>query len=165
MKSSSFAYEDMEVHVILGNTIIWLGPTGSKRYNIQDSNKDLSYLTNLPNASEKLQIFNADLAQPESFTPACLDSRTVKRVVYTSGASTVVFNEKREGVLDESDWSDVDYIRSLKIFGASYMISKTLTEKAALKFAEKHGLDLVTVIPTSSMDPSFAPGCLVRYAL
>jgi nucleoside-diphosphate-sugar epimerase len=161
-----------------------------------DSNKDLSYLIDLPNASEKLQIFNADLAQPESFTPviqgctgvfhvahpidfedkepeqvktrrsidgtlgilkACLDSRTVKRVVYTSSASTAVFNEKREGILDESDWSDVDYIRSLKIFGASYMISKTLTEKAALEFAEKHGLDLVTVIPTFINGPFICP--------
>ncbi|KAF7138035.1 hypothetical protein RHSIM_Rhsim07G0027700 [Rhododendron simsii] len=161
-----------------------------------DSNKDLSYLTNLPYASEKLQIFDADLARPESFNPviqgctgvfhvahpidfedkepeqvktqrsingilgilkACLDSKTVKRVVYTSSASTVVFNEKGEDILDENDWSDVDYIRSLKLFGASYMISKTLTEKAALEFAEKHGLDLVTVVPTFINGPFICP--------
>ncbi|PRQ57614.1 putative vestitone reductase [Rosa chinensis] len=29
--------------------------------------RDISYLTSLPRASEKLQIFNADLDQPESF--------------------------------------------------------------------------------------------------
>lgn len=88
---------------------------------------------------------------------ACLDSKTVRRVVYTSSASTVVFNEKGEDFLDESDWSDVDYIRSLKLFGASYMISKTLTEKAALEFAEKHGLDLVTVVPTFINGPFICP--------
>ncbi|KAI8025075.1 hypothetical protein LOK49_LG02G00601 [Camellia lanceoleosa] len=161
-----------------------------------DSKKDLSYLTNLPCASEKLQIFNADLDLPESFDEAiqgcigvfhvahpvdygekepeevkvqraingtlgilkaCLDSKTVKRVIYTSSASTIMFNDKGLDVLNENHWSDIDYIRSVKIFGVSYMISKTLTEKAALEFAEKHGLDLVTVIPTIVNRPFICP--------
>lgn len=88
---------------------------------------------------------------------ACLDSKTVKRVVYTSSTATLLFNEKREDFVDESDWSDVDYIRSLKFSGASYAISKTLTEKAALEFAEKHGLDLVTVVPTFINGPFICP--------
>ncbi|KAF2282669.1 hypothetical protein GH714_043779 [Hevea brasiliensis] len=88
--------------------------------------RDVSFLTSLPGASKKLQIFQADLSIPESFeaaikgcigvfhvaTPvdfenkepeevivkrtidgtlgilkACLNSKTVKRVVYTSSAS------------------------------------------------------------------------------
>ncbi|KAL7203688.1 hypothetical protein ACSBR2_016866 [Camellia fascicularis] len=169
--------------------------TTIRSYN-PDNKKDLSYLTDLPCALERLQIFNADLALPESFDAAiqgcigvfhvahpidfedkepeevkvqraingtlgilkaCLDSKTLKRVVYTSSASAVVFNDKGLDVLDESDWSDLDYIRSLKIYGASYMISKTLTEKAALEFAEKHGLDLVTVIPTFIHGPFICP--------
>ncbi|GMP42979.1 hypothetical protein CsSME_00012529 [Camellia sinensis var. sinensis] len=148
--------------------------TTIRSYN-PDNKKDLSHLTDLPGALERLQIFNADLALPKSFDAAiqgcigvfhvahpmdfedkepeevkvqraingtlgilkaCLDSKTVKRVVYTSSASTVLFNDKGLDVLDESDWSDLDYIRSLKIYGGSYMISKTLTEKAALEFAE-----------------------------
>ncbi|THF97378.1 hypothetical protein TEA_016374 [Camellia sinensis var. sinensis] len=148
-----------------------------------DSKKDLSYLTNLPGASEKLQIFNADLALLESFDEAiqgcigvfhvaypidfedkepeevetqrainatlgilkaCLKSNTVKRVVYTSSSSTIILNGKGLDVLDERHWSDIDFVRSLNCYGASYMISKTLTEKAALEFAGKHGLDLVT---------------------
>ncbi|KAL7203695.1 hypothetical protein ACSBR2_016869 [Camellia fascicularis] len=164
--------------------------------NNPDSKKDLGYLTNLPCASEKLQIFNADLDLPESFDEAiqgcigvfhvahpvdykekepeevkiqraingtlgilkaCLDSKTVKRVVYTSSASTIMFNDKGLDVLDENHWSDIDYIRSVKIYGVSYMISKTLTEKAALEFAEKHGLDLVTVIPTVVNGPLICP--------
>ncbi|KAF5952998.1 hypothetical protein HYC85_010942 [Camellia sinensis] len=164
--------------------------------NHPDSKKDLSYLTNLPCASEKLQIFNADLDLPESFDEAiqgcigvfhvahpvdykekkpeevkiqraingtlgilkaCLHSKTVKRVVFTSSASTIMFNDKGLDVLDENHWSDIDYIRSVKIYGVSYMISKTLTEKAALEFAEKHGLDLVTVIPTVVNGPFICP--------
>ncbi|CAL5381555.1 unnamed protein product [Camellia sinensis] len=36
--------------------------------------------------------------------------------------------------------------KSSNRYGASYMISKTLTEKATLEFAEKHGLDFVTIL-------------------
>ncbi|CAI9781584.1 unnamed protein product [Fraxinus pennsylvanica] len=80
---------------------------------------------------------------------ACLDSKTVKRVVYTSSASTVMTHNKDLDVVDENLWTDVDYLRPLiSHFGASYAIAKTLTERAALEFAEKHSLDLVTVIPT-----------------
>ncbi|XP_059637576.1 vestitone reductase-like [Cornus florida] len=166
---------------------------------VPEKKKDVSFLTNLPGASEKLQIFNADLEQPGSFDAAiegcigvfhvahpidfedkepeqvktrraingtlsilkaCLDSKTVKRVVYTSSASTVVLNDKG-GLeeMDESKWSDIDFIRELEPFGASYMISKTLTERAALKFAEEHGLDLVTVIPSFIGGPFICPHC------
>ncbi|KAL6981801.1 (3R)-2'-hydroxyisoflavanone reductase, partial [Sarracenia purpurea var. burkii] len=160
------------------------------------TNKDLSYLTNLPRASEKLQIFNADLTQPKSFDPviqgcigvfhvahpidveekepeevktqraingtlgllkACLNSKTVKRVVYTSSSFTVLFNDKGEAVLDESNWSDIDLIRLKKLSWGSYTISKTLTEKAALEFAEKEGIDLVTVNPTYINGPFICP--------
>ncbi|XAR63169.1 Vestitone reductase [Bertholletia excelsa] len=170
--------------------------TTSRSY--PDPTKDLSYLTSLPGASERLQIFDADLARPESFRSAvegcigvfhvahpidfedkepeevkseraisgtlgllraCLDSETVRRVVYTSSASTVMHNPtaKDEDELDEGDWSEVDYVRSSKVFGGSYRISKTLTEKAALEFAEKNGLDLVSVIPTFINGPFVCP--------
>ncbi|XP_059633986.1 vestitone reductase-like [Cornus florida] len=163
-----------------------------------DKKKDVSFLTNLPGAPEKLQIFNADLEQPGSFDAAiegcigvfhvahpidledkepeevktrraingtlsilqaCLDSKTVKRVVYTSSASTVVFNDKGLEEMDESTWSDMDFIREHKLYAASYMISKQLTERAALKFAEEHGLDLVTVIPSFIVGPFICPRC------
>ncbi|XP_028754158.1 vestitone reductase-like [Neltuma alba] len=149
--------------------------------------KDVSFLANLPGASQRLQILNADLSYPESFkeaiegcmgvfhvaTPfdfeeketeeivtkrsidgalgilkACLTSKTVKRVVYTSSAAAVSATCKEDEVRDESSWSDVDSLRTLKIFGWSYAISKTLTEKAVLEFGEQNGLDVVTLIPT-----------------
>lgn len=79
---------------------------------------------------------------------AYLDSKTVKHVVYTCSASTVVGTGSSNVIIDECSWIDVDVMRTLKPFASCYAISKTLTEKAALGFAEKNGIDLVTVIPT-----------------
>lgn len=84
---------------------------------------------------------------------ACLKSKTVERVVYTSSASTVEFSGKGGEMLDESSWSDVDFLKAINHWGRSYMISKTVTEKRALEFAAKHGLDLVTVIPSFVLGP------------
>ncbi|PWA66640.1 vestitone reductase [Artemisia annua] len=92
---------------------------------------------------------------------SCIDSKTVKKVVYTSSASTVVLNgTKHTDVLDEESWSDIDYIRThFKALGAPYFISKTLTEKATIEFAEKNGLDVVTIIPTYIHGPFVVPHC------
>ncbi|KAL3517015.1 hypothetical protein ACH5RR_023917 [Cinchona calisaya] len=163
-----------------------------------DRTKNLNYLTELPGASERLRIFEADLDKPDSFDAAiqgcigvfhvahptdlkgketeetkieravhgtigilqtCLNSKTVKRVVYTSSASTVDSHDKGLNIIDESKWSDVDCIR--RSWGssgiASYAITKTLTEKAVLEFAEKHGLDLVSIIPTWIHGPFICP--------
>ncbi|KAK7343182.1 hypothetical protein VNO80_26145 [Phaseolus coccineus] len=83
---------------------------------------------------------------------ACLNSKTVKRVVYTSSASAVIFNGKEE-MMDECYWSDVDYLRASKTFGWSYAVSKTLTEKTVLEFGEQNELDVVTLIPTFVFGP------------
>uniref|UniRef100_A0A2P2M9A9 NAD-dependent epimerase/dehydratase domain-containing protein n=1 Tax=Rhizophora mucronata TaxID=61149 RepID=A0A2P2M9A9_RHIMU len=161
-----------------------------------ENKRDLSFLTSLPGASKQLQIFHADLSDPESFrvaingcsgvfhvaTPvdletkepeevvtkrtidgalgilkACLDSKTVKRVVYTSAAAAVVFNNSGADVMDETFWSDVGYIKATKPYGASYMISKTSTEKRVIEFAAEHGLDLVTLTPPFIVGPFICP--------
>ncbi|CAJ2671084.1 unnamed protein product [Trifolium pratense] len=147
--------------------------------------RDVSFLTNLSGASERLHFFNADLSDPDSFTAAvegcvgifhtaspidfavsepeeivtkrtvdgalgilkaCVNSKTVKRFIYTSSGSAVSFNGKDKDVLDESDWSDVDLLRSVKPFGWNYAVSKTLAEKAVLEFGEQNGIDVVTLI-------------------
>ncbi|KAI3453385.1 hypothetical protein Pfo_010048 [Paulownia fortunei] len=155
--------------------------------------RDISYLTNLPGASERLQIFNADVDKPESFAAAiegcigvfhvahpldlqgketeevkikrvvsglqgilqaCADSKTVKRVVYTSSIAAVALSNKvGSGLTDESSWTDVDFIRSLRTSGGSYVVTKTLAERAAIDFAEKLGLDLVAVLPSCVTGP------------
>ncbi|KAL2460793.1 NAD(P)-binding Rossmann-fold superfamily protein [Abeliophyllum distichum] len=162
-----------------------------------DCKKDVSYLTNLPGASDRLRIYNADLDKPDSFNAAiegciglfhlahpldfedketeetktkrvlsgllgilqaCLNSKTMKRVVYTSSASSVIFNGNRDlDIVDESSWTDVELMRSLRVYGGSYIVSKTLAEKTALEFAQKHGLDVVTLAPTWIHGPFICP--------
>lgn len=87
---------------------------------------------------------------------ACLTSKTVKRVVYTSSGSAVGYN-KGSSVVDESMWSDAEFIKSLMPVGASYYVGKTLTERAVLEFGEKHGLDIVSVIPGYVNGPFISP--------
>ncbi|EXB52643.1 hypothetical protein L484_022420 [Morus notabilis] len=158
--------------------------------------KDLSFLKSLPGASERLEIFDADLDNPKSFvaaiegctgvfhvaTPldfgnkesteivikrsidgaigilqASLDSKTVKKVVYTSSSVTVLFNGKDLDEMDESFWTDIDYVNSLNSHVSCYLISKTLTEKAILNFSEKHGLDVATLILCYISGPFICP--------
>ncbi|XP_057744199.1 vestitone reductase-like isoform X2 [Arachis stenosperma] len=163
--------------------------------------RDISFLTNLPGASQNLQILSADLSNPESFSAAiegcigvfhvaspmefelkepeevmikrttdgavgilkaCLNSNTVKRVIYTSSSSAVLYHnsgkdDNEEVVLNESFWSDVDYLRASKINGWFYYVSKTLTEKAVLEFGEESGLDVVSLVPTFVVGPFICP--------
>ncbi|KAK3429938.1 hypothetical protein EUGRSUZ_E01436 [Eucalyptus grandis] len=88
---------------------------------------------------------------------ACLNSKTVKRVVYTSSAAAIEYNNSGAYILDEDSWSDVESIREMGRFGSSYAISKTLTEKAVLEFGEQHGLEVVTVVPTFVHGPFICP--------
>ncbi|KAL6579098.1 hypothetical protein OROMI_009314 [Orobanche minor] len=159
-----------------------------------DRKRDISYLKNLPGASEKLHIYNADLDKPESFGPAiegcigvfhvahpldlqgketeqvkikrvtnglkgilqkCADSKTVKRVVYTSSIAAAAFDSKigPSGLIDECCWTDVDFIRILRKIGGEYVVVKTLAERAAMDFAEGLGLDLVSVLPSCTTGP------------
>lgn len=161
-----------------------------------DKKRDISYLTTLPGASERLNIYNADLDNPETFAAslegctgvfymahpldfeekepeetkvkrvvngmrailqACLDSKTLKRVVYTSSISAVAFNKNAASIIDEISWTDVEFIRSAKGFGGPYVVTKTLAERAAQEFAEDKGLDVVILNPTWVTGPFICP--------
>lgn len=88
---------------------------------------------------------------------ACLNSKTVTRVVYTSSEVAVIFNDKDVNVMDESSWTDTDFYKASKGLGTSYVCSKTKTEKMALEFAEEHGLDLLSVIPCMTVGRFMCP--------
>lgn len=88
---------------------------------------------------------------------ACLKSKTVKRVIYTSSAATILYNDKGLSVTDENTWSDLDICRNSKLVNPSYLVSKTMTEKIALEFAEKNGLDLVTLVLPLVVGPFICP--------
>ncbi|KAL6004828.1 hypothetical protein ACLOJK_005384 [Asimina triloba] len=93
---------------------------------------------------------------------ACEESKTVRRVVHTSSASAVAFHGKNLREIDEGVWTDVEFCKGRDIPIASYAVSKTLTERAALELAEANGVDLVSVLPASVVGPflvAHLPGC------
>ncbi|KAI3858532.1 hypothetical protein MKX03_005580 [Papaver bracteatum] len=172
--------------------------------------EDISHLKALPGATEKLQIFEADLDNPESFDDAidgcigvfhvahamdlegkyplektiqtsvegtlgilrsCVKSNSVKRIVYTSSSAATmgISNYKNVKEIDENMWSEVDnYIRKpgeVSPAGMSYTLSKTLTERAAIRFSEEHGLDLVTILPSMIVGPFITPNLPISISL
>ncbi|XP_031392876.1 tetraketide alpha-pyrone reductase 1 [Punica granatum] len=84
-------------------------------------------------------------------------SGTVRRVVLTSSISAMVPkpNWPAGKVFDETSWTDLDYCKSRQKW---YPVSKTLAEKAAWEFAEKHGMDLVSIHPATCLGPLLQPG-------
>nr|ABC71334.1 anthocyanidin reductase ANR1-3 [Lotus corniculatus] len=83
----------------------------------------------------------------------------VKRVILTSSAASVTISELKgtDLVMDESNWTDVEFLSNAKPPTWVYPASKTLAEKAAWKFAEENHIDLITVIPSLITGPSLTP--------
>ncbi|TKY67826.1 Cinnamoyl-CoA reductase 1 [Spatholobus suberectus] len=76
-----------------------------------------------------------------------------ERVVLTSSIAAIAYNERPktpEVVVDETWFSDPDYCRDLKKW---YVLSKTLAEEAAWKFAKENSLDLVSLNPAMVVGP------------
>uniref|UniRef100_A0A1J3CZJ0 Cinnamoyl-CoA reductase 1 n=1 Tax=Noccaea caerulescens TaxID=107243 RepID=A0A1J3CZJ0_NOCCA len=80
----------------------------------------------------------------------------VRRVVITSSISALVPNPNwPEGKsVDESSWTDLEFCKSKQKW---YPISKTLAEKAAWEFSEKHGTNVVTIHPSTCLGPLLQP--------
>lgn len=82
---------------------------------------------------------------------------SVKRVVVTSSIAAVAYNGKPrtpEVVVDESWYSDPNFCRESKMW---YVLSKTLAEEAAWKFAKDKGIDMVTINPAMVIGPLLQP--------
>ncbi|XP_031247469.1 anthocyanidin reductase ((2S)-flavan-3-ol-forming)-like [Pistacia vera] len=90
---------------------------------------------------------------------ACAKSKTVKRVVLTSSTTAVTINGQNGTglVMDEKNWTDVEFLSSAKPPTWGYPASKTLAEKHAWKFAEENNIDLITIIPSLMAGPSLTP--------
>lgn len=83
-----------------------------------------------------------------------------KRVVLTSSISAMVPNPRWAGdhpgrPVDEDCWTDLDYCKSREKW---YPVSKTMAEKAAWEYAEKHGLDIVAINPSTCLGSLLQPG-------
>ncbi|XP_023745936.1 phenylacetaldehyde reductase [Lactuca sativa] len=84
---------------------------------------------------------------------SCSKASSVKRVVVTSSLAAVAFNARPktpEVVIDETWFSDPKFCKEMKLW---YVLSKTLAEEAAWKFAEENGVDMVTINPAMVIGP------------
>ncbi|XP_074584764.1 dihydroflavonol 4-reductase [Curcuma longa] len=88
-----------------------------------------------------------------SIMRSCKEAGTVRRVVFTSSAGTVNVQEHQMPEYDEQSWSDMEFCRRVKMTGWMYFVSKTLAEKAATEFAQKHGIHFISIIPTLVVGP------------
>ncbi|CAD6207309.1 unnamed protein product [Miscanthus lutarioriparius] len=87
---------------------------------------------------------------------AAKEAGSVRRVVVTSSSSAIMPSPGWPAgeVRDERCWTDIDYCEKN---GVWYPVSKTLAEKAAWKFAEENGLDVVVINPMSVLGPIIPP--------
>ncbi|KAM4085125.1 hypothetical protein ACJW30_10G003300 [Castanea mollissima] len=82
---------------------------------------------------------------------SCAKVQSIKRVVITSSMAAVSFNGKPlapDVVIDESWFSNA---------ALWYMLSKTLAEVAAWKFAKENAIDMVTINPVLVIGPFLQP--------
>ncbi|XP_022718607.1 cinnamoyl-CoA reductase 1-like [Durio zibethinus] len=111
--------------------------------------------------------FNVKDPQAEMIDPAvkgtlnvlrsCAKVPSIKRVIITSSLGSVVFTGKPLAdnvIVDETWFSDPVICEKSELW---YMLSKTLAEKAAWKFAEENGIDMITIHPGMVCGPLLQP--------
>ncbi|KAJ4840307.1 hypothetical protein Tsubulata_022053 [Turnera subulata] len=88
---------------------------------------------------------------------SCAKHPSIKRVVLTSSIAAVAYNGKPrtpDVVVDETWFSDPDICKESKLW---YVLSKTLAEEAAWKFAKEKNIDMVTINPAMVIGPLLQP--------
>ncbi|XP_059431324.1 phenylacetaldehyde reductase-like [Corylus avellana] len=88
---------------------------------------------------------------------SCAKAPSVKRVVLTSSIAAVAYNGRPrtpDVVVDETWFSDPEFCKQGQQW---YVVSKTLAEEAAWKFAKEKGIDLVAINPSMVIGPLLQP--------
>ena len=88
---------------------------------------------------------------------SCVKVPSIKRVVISSSMAAVAFNGKPlapDVMIDESWFSDPAVCEKSQLW---YMLSKTLAEEAAWKFAKENVIDMVTLHPGLVIGPLLRP--------
>ncbi|XP_019194376.1 PREDICTED: anthocyanidin reductase ((2S)-flavan-3-ol-forming) isoform X1 [Ipomoea nil] len=91
---------------------------------------------------------------------SCLKANSVKRVIFTSSISTMTAKDssgKWRPVVDESCNIPTEHVWHTKPSGWVYALSKVFTEKAAIRFANENGIDLVSIITPTVAGPFLTP--------
>ncbi|CAL5211062.1 unnamed protein product [Lathyrus oleraceus] len=118
----------------------------------------LAHPMDIQNQESEERVTKRTLEGTKGILKACLESKTVKKVVYTSSATTVLFNGKNDlDMVDEDVWSDIEICRSINLVGSSYSVSKILTEKSILEFGKVNGLEVVSLILPLVVGPFICP--------
>ncbi|KAL3645145.1 Coumarine and phenylpropanoid biosynthesis [Castilleja foliolosa] len=135
--------------------------------------KKTQHLLSLDGAKERLKLYKADLLDEGSFdelvdgcdgvfhtaSPFFFDTKDPQADLIEPALkeAAVSFNGKPrtpEVVVDETWWSDPDYCRKNQLW---YLVSKTLAENAAWKFAKEKSIDMVSINPAAVLGPLLQP--------
>ncbi|OMO51112.1 NAD-dependent epimerase/dehydratase [Corchorus olitorius] len=88
---------------------------------------------------------------------SCAKVPSIKRVILTSSIAAIMFTEKPLTdyvMVDETWFSDAVFCEKSKLW---YVLSKTLAEKAAWKFAEENGIEMAVINPGIVIGPLLQP--------
>ncbi|KAL2608618.1 hypothetical protein R1flu_027191 [Riccia fluitans] len=101
------------------------------------------------------EAINFEIGSTMNVVEACSNTPSIKRLLLTSCASTMVFDIQQSAkgteTVDERCWSNLDFCRENKLWGA---VCKTLVEKAAWALARDRGVDLVVINPATVVGPN-----------
>ncbi|KAL0906317.1 hypothetical protein M5K25_024801 [Dendrobium thyrsiflorum] len=102
-------------------------------------------------SNPEVEIIMPALEGTKNVLNACSETK-VKRVVVVSSVDSVVINPNwpKGTVMDENCWTDEEFCRKIQSW---YCLSKVLAERGALDYGKKHGLDVVTVCPSTVLGP------------